>query len=283
MRLYSLVTMPLRAAMLLGTLAVMVAGGAGGVFLWRSSGPERGSGDRDSDRAAIRAACDAAARKVAEMRGQPARVGVLRVANDPDDAGKAALVDAFEALPGWGAQAENVLGSLAGDLATAVATSASLDELLSANERLDLQVVATGRILEQVTTQDGDHRAVLSLQAFDIETKQWLVRDNFSGVHNPPGGPLKRWPVWLRLLTWVVVVVVLPWVSAPATFWAVEQKRNSASLMVVAAYVAVDMLVAWALTGFARSGGIGWRLTLAFIVSALYTYVACEAVAARAR
>ena len=92
---------------------------------------------------------------------------------------------------------------------------------------------------------------------------------------------LQKLPWGARLGGWLVFVGVLPWVTAFATDWALGQKSNLASVLLLVVYVILGVVLAFALLGSQLAGGRD-VLTLAgaFLASAGYTFWACEQVAA---
>jgi hypothetical protein len=91
-------------------------------------------------------------------------------------------------------------------------------------------------------------------------------------------------PVPLRVAAWLLAVGMLPWLTHALTAWAVKGKSNAASGLVLGGYVAAAVLLALALTALQATGAqLALLLPGAALVSAGYSYWACERVADRYR
>jgi NAD/NADP transhydrogenase alpha subunit len=123
------------------------------------------------------------------------------------------------------------------------------------------------------------------MNAYDVGNARWLFRGRITGAWEPPPEQFAtRFPAWIRAVVWVLILLLLPWLTAPATHIALESKSNVASLVLLLAYTGVDMLTVLILTGF-RVAGAGPLLLLvgATAIALGYNYWACEAIAERSR
>lgn len=235
---------------------------------------------------AARNAARAAAQTIRETAPAGAmRIGVAHLANDPTDAVTELLKTELRRLPGTTVEDHSPIQRFLGDVSRAIREATSLDELLHAARRVDLDVVVGGRVLQTEALDPGQGKALLQVLAYDCRTGGWLTRDTFAGTWQPGLGERVSDRVLgmgriARLLFWVGVVVALPWATFWGTRWALERRSNLASFLVILAYTGAGLLLAVALSGFALKGGADWgRFFGAFLFCALYNYWACERIA----
>ena len=216
----------------------------------------------------------------------PVRFGVAHFVGDPSDQVTKSVRSVLAVRDDWTVEESSVIQKFLGDVSKAVAKATSLDELVHAGRRVELDVIVAGRVVE-IKEEAGVARAELDLCAYDVRSGRWLHRDKLAASCRAAGkGATSRgmkrlaWP--FRLLLWLLFAGLLPWVTPFATRWAIERKSNLASFALVTGYTAVDLLLAMALSGFSIVGtGHGFLLLGAFLLCAGYNYWVCERMAGR--
>jgi hypothetical protein len=83
-----------------------------------------------------------------------------------------------------------------------------------------------------------------------------------------------------RILIWMGVVVVLPWVSVPVIGWVARRDSNTVAGIMVAAYtLPLTVLLAW-LFNWPFETSVGWTCILAGgLFAALYNIFVCDWIA----
>lgn len=92
------------------------------------------------------------------------------------------------------------------------------------------------------------------------------------------------WTTVKYVLAWIGFVVVLPWATFFVTPWVMRKESNGAAALMLAGYLAVDMVVAfWMIGGVRGLGSLSWTvLILGFLSAGVYNLKACEYQAERA-
>lgn len=85
------------------------------------------------------------------------------------------------------------------------------------------------------------------------------------------------WSIVGRAATWVGIVAVVPWACFWATRWAVRRDSNAAGAIVLAAYLAVDVIAALLLAGVHGHGVLTWTVFIfGFLAAGVYNLVVCD-------
>ncbi len=237
---------------------------------------------------AVERAVDLAVARLEPAVPGPARFGVAHILNDPRDQVTTLVRMALLRHEGWTVNEGSVIQRFLSDVTEALSQATSLEEIVRAGQKVDMDVVIAGRVLA-VDATNGVGRAVLQLYAYDTRAGAWLLKDDFTADWKP--NVAQRTAIGLRglsglarLALWLGVVLVFPWVTAFATHWALDRKTNLSSLLVVSGYTLVGLLFALVLVRPALGQGLpGWPLIGAFLFGTIYNYWACERIAERAR
>jgi len=237
---------------------------------------------------ALHAAAQIAVERLAPEIGPTARIGVARLGNDPLDTATTVLKTALAARPGWRVEEHSIIQRFLADVSRAVAQATSLDEIVRAGQKVDLDVIIAGKVSE-VATEEGITRASLELTAYDARKGAVALRDTFTADWRPTiltrlGRAFEGVGPFWRFILWLGVVLALPWVTRFATVAATGRKSNLASFLLVLAYTIAGLLLAALMTGFQLLGGGQWlRFFGALIICAGYSFWACERIAAAER
>lgn len=208
----------------------------------------------------------------------PGRVGVAHIAGDREERVTTGLRSGFSAREGWSAVEGSPIRRFLADVEEAVAAASSLEEILVAGRKVGMDVIVAGRLLHLSSTQ-AVATARMDLYAYDVRDGKWLVKGPVEVVTTLGlMDQLKKFPLPLRVMIWIVVVGALPWLTAPLTRWALERKSNGASSTILIAYSLASLGLALVLTGFALAWG--WAFVV-FSLSAFYHFHACERIARR--
>ena len=234
---------------------------------------------------AVKAACEKVADLCAAKAAKPARIGVAHLANDPNALATSVLRDALSSRAGFQVQQGSPVQKFLKDVGRAVSEATSLDEVVNAGRRVELDVIVAGKVLA-VDATNGAAQAALQVYAYDVRPGQWLVKDTVTAEYNP-SLPERTWD-WCkgtkpmtRVIGWLLIVVLMPWVTLFATRWALEKRDNTASFIIVSAYTVFAMALAVGLGG-APGGTAYWmKMLAAFVFAAAYSFWACERIAAR--
>lgn len=226
-------------------------------------------------------------RLAAQVRG-PARFGVAHFIGDERDEVTAAVRAELATRPGWTVEKSSIIERFLEDIGRAVARATSLEEVVQAGQKVELDVLVAGRVLALETT-NGAGRAVAQVYAYDLRPGAWVVRETLTGTWTPnaiqqAGRRMQQTSPLARAAIWLAAVALLPWLTAFATHRALERKSNASSFAVLSLYTIVGLALALALSGFdVQGGGAAVKLLFAFIVCAAYNFWACERIAERAR
>lgn len=243
---------------------------------------------RELDAAELRAAnrvCDQVVSAIAEKTGdRNLTIGLVHLLGDSSDQITDRLRLALNEPSGWTVDFRSVPQAVISDIAHALADASTFEEILNAGDRVSLQLMVMGRIKEVTRINEGAYIGI-DIFAYDIQRGEWLLRKDFEAVWEPGAIQLlnmkvSNLPLWQKLILWLIIVGLLPWVTPFATRWAIGRKTNQAGFLVLASYVAVGLFLAGLFMGFELSGFFSW---VAFIVSlalaCAYNYWACEKIA----
>ena len=174
-------------------------------------------------------------------------------------------------------------------LATVVSLRAiklpSLEQLARAGDRVALDLLIAGKVVEVVPTVGDTARSTLELAAYDTVTGTLVLRRQFSATWEP--SVLKKIqhgitaaPLWQRSLVWIGAILLLPWITPSLTHWAHGKKTNAASSALLAIYGGLAILLAGFLMGFQLTGATDWLILAgALILSTAWSYWSCERIA----
>ena len=85
------------------------------------------------------------------------------------------------------------------------------------------------------------------------------------------------WDVLKSVLAWLGIVLVLPWAGFFLMPWVTKLDTNVASGLLLAGYLAIDFLVAVALSGWSVEGTLTWMvLILGLLAAGVYNFLVCE-------
>ncbi|MBA4386634.1 MAG: hypothetical protein C0404_01565 [Verrucomicrobia bacterium] len=237
---------------------------------------------------AINNACAKIADACSEKIKKPARLGVASFADDSRDIVtfdlRAELAKRKDITVVQGSPVQKFLG----DVAKAVVNASSIEDVMTAAKKVEMDVIVAGKVLKVESSNDL-HQAALQVYAYDVRSAGFILKETYTGVWSP--GMLEKVsnrihklsPAW-RITLWGLVVLLLPWLTSFGTRAALEKKSNLASFLLVSTYTVITMALAVTLVGFTISGGGQWLLfLLAFVVSAGYNFWACETIAGRER
>jgi len=235
------------------------------------------------------AAMDAAA-ELGDMfaRGEePARIGLARLGDDPYGSVTARLGEALDVRKELTWDRTSVVRRFVQDLGSAAWNSTSLDELATSGRRVKLDGLVTGKV---VLPEEGDGKPSLELRVLDLRPGGEKRKLTMPGRQLPetvgtpvptPSSPPFSWG-WLLLAA--LGILALPWLTPFCTEWAVGRKSNGASALLLAGYVAADMMLLGLVPGLTVWLAGGWLApALAAAFCAGYSHWACETIAARRR
>ncbi len=240
--------------------------------------------------AETRAAQEAAQSIVKELQRkveQPTRFGVAYFVGDRYNVVTDTLRTTLGAPATWTVEEGSIILRFLEDVSKAIARATSVEEVVQAGQKVELDVIVAGRVLDSETINETG-RIEIETHIYDVRSGEWLVRSSFTGQWEP--GRIERagrqvqavGPFW-RFAMWLAFVLLLPWVTAFATHYALERRNNVAGFAVVTGYTVMDMAVALLLVGFTLAGGLPWfKFLVAFLFSGGYNYWACERIAGRA-
>ena len=218
----------------------------------------------------------------------PVRIGVAHLANDPTDVFTSTLRLALAGRKAWQLDESSVIQKLLADLARTVAQATSLDEVMHAGRRVELDVILMGKVVA-VGERAGGAQADVDIYAYDARVGQWLMKEPVRATWRPTlaqrvRDTLRGTNRLTRLAVWLLFAGLLPWVTAPATRRVLERKSNRASFILLTVYTGLDLLLAFALAGFRVVGPRnGLVLAVLLLLCAGYNFWACERIAERER
>lgn len=86
------------------------------------------------------------------------------------------------------------------------------------------------------------------------------------------------WQTLKYVVTWIGIVLALPWATFFVTSWVVAKDSNLAVALMLAGYAVADAVVAFCLIGriFGLDGFVWILLLLGFLAAAVYNLKVCE-------
>ncbi len=215
----------------------------------------------------------------------PLRVGVAHLLSDPTDEVTTTLRRAVAGHPRFEVDDRSVIKRFLKDVTSQLEGATTLEQILNAGRRVDLDVVIAGSVRD-ITSTEADALATVQLRAFAPGQKRRLLNEAVTGSstvaaaredENHGGGS--------RILVWllgIAGIAALPWITAPLSFHARRQRTNAAGALLLLGYTAIGM-AALALLGLYTVTGPWLPAALAVSVAVLgtYNYCACETLAKR--
>jgi hypothetical protein len=265
---------------ILGALALVIAW-QGYVFLRRDPVVWTHS-ERD-------AAVAAAERLAAELEARVprrARIGVVHFVGDPHDLVTETVKAELARRDGWSVEEGSVIRKFLGDVSRTMLDATSVEELVNAGRRVELDVLVGGRVGEfrynAADADGGGERCGVSLdvRVYELRAGRTLFNESVAAEVAVQAAGAPR-PFRLRhLLIWLLIAALLPWLTAFATHSALERRSNVISAVLVTGYALTDVLLYHWLVGVYAGGG--WRLVMWAGLAAgcwAYNWFICEKVA----
>ncbi len=85
------------------------------------------------------------------------------------------------------------------------------------------------------------------------------------------------WQVIKYVLAWLGLVIVLPWALFFVPPWVIKKESNFAAGLMLAGYLALDVVVALLLAGARGHGTLTWVvLLLGFGAAGVYNFLVCD-------
>ena len=219
--------------------------------------------------------------------GRELRIGVAHILNDPSDILTDRLRMALGRQAGWSVEEGSIIQRFLLDVSQAVKDATSIDEVVNAGRRVELDVIVAGRALT-INQQGRSAEALMDLRAYDLRSGKWVTEENIHATWSPQSkstamaaasGSLQN-PL-IRFSIWLAVVALLPWVTGFATLWALERNSNAHSFFLLSGYSAIGLGLGLFLVRFQLQD---WRGALGAIAVLLfctcYNYWACERIGA---
>jgi hypothetical protein len=237
---------------------------------------------------AAQAVCDLAVQALVAHDSGPMRFGVAHLSGDATDGVTQLLRDALARQPGWTVEQDSVIEKILKDVGEAVARATSFEEVLTAGRRVELDMVVAGRLLALETGTDGVARASVQILAWNVKTGGWALRETFHADWKPSlldkaKDRLGALSPTVKFVLWLLVILLLPFLTAPVTHWALEKRNNLSSFIVISGYTALGLALGLLIAGNRVLGrGHGLVFLAAFAFCAGYNYWACERIARRA-
>ena len=216
------------------------------------------------------------------------RIGVVHFVNDPTDRVTETFIRVFSAPATWAVDERSVIQRFLGDIGRAVARATTPEEVAFAGRQVELDWVVMGRV-HQLSVVDEVALVELSVWIYDLNRGEWMYRERLVRTRDAgqdiESAMSRFWSrPWVRVLTWILVVALLPWLTAPLIYRVIEHKSNALSAILLGAYGAADLLLMLALMGFDVSGRNPAILVAAALLAVtIYNYWACEKIAEETR
>lgn len=225
------------------------------------------------EKIAIRNACDQAAELLNEIdqSDKTRRVGVAHFINDPNDEFTAAMKETLKKNSKWKIEDQSIIQKFLGDVTAAVRNATSLDEIVNAGRRVNLDSVVAGKIIE-VKEEDDTVSVEAVIHVYDLENGKTLLNKTIVEKWEPPTSYRIRHAVdslhpIIRFCLWLIFVGLLPLLTAQLTHWIVEKSSNVASFIMLSAYTLLDLIALIILFNFSEPG--------AGVIAILFLSVAC--------
>lgn len=210
-------------------------------------------------------------------------LAVLPLAGDPDEFLTAKLRSSIRASGKYELVDDSFFRKILQEGGARSAPVASFDAAVAAARRAGVDFALFGEVVRFETTEGGGalkvnlrladraaRQAVFS-RTFERTTGGGVMSSNYWRAHIADSSK------WRRVLIWVLLVLLLPIVTAPLIRRITEQESNAWNLVVLIVYTAVDEGVAFALTGLWVPGALTTVVLLAALFSsAYYNYLAAS-------
>lgn len=217
----------------------------------------------------------------------PLIVGLAHLLNDPRDTATGVMRDRLNAHPRFEVHEGSILKKFFSDVTKAFSEATSLEEVLQAGQKVELDIVIAGRMLEVILLGENKASAKADLIAWDVRAGNTLTRQTLEATWEPtwlqtPDQKLRALSAFQRLLIWLALVLSAPWLTAFATHRILERKSNAASFTLLLSYTIFGTALAVMFTR-ATPGTNGYWLTIlaSLIITAAYSFRACERIASR--
>jgi len=214
--------------------------------------------------------------------GTAKRIGLAHLINDGSGQATEMLRLALESQPRWEVDARSIPQAIVGDIFESVFKASSLEEVARAGDRVALDLIVAGRVVEIVPTAGDTARATIELVAYDTIKGTRVLHRQFAGTWEPTfiakvQHEITGAPLWQRALVWLGAILLLPWITPFLTHWAHSKKTNAASSALLAIYGGLAVLLAGFLMGFQLQGSSDWLILAgALILSTAWSYWSCE-------
>ena len=224
---------------------------------------------------------------LAQQLQGPVRFGVAHFVNDDSDRVTESIRRALASRAGWTVEQGSILKKFLEDITKAAANATTVEEIIKAGQRVEIDVFVMGQILS-IDETNGVGRATVQVYAYDVRPGAWVLQKAVTsewkpGFVNQTMGKVSGLRPRSKFILWILFVIFLPWLTYPLTHWALEKKTNVSSFVVISLYTVLDLALAVLLTGFRIVGGESWLMFLsAFVLSAGYSFWICERIAGRA-
>jgi hypothetical protein len=223
-----------------------------------------------------------------EHRSQPRRIGVVHFVNDPTRQVTDAVSTRFAGPTEWTVDDRSVIQRFLGDVGRSLARASTPEEVAFAARDVELDWVVMGRV-HDVMADAETARIELSVWIYDLERGTWVYRERLARTFHADQSlavtVASFWSrPWVRVLAWLILATLLPWLTAPLIYRVIEHKSNLLSALLLSGYGAADLLLMLALMNFhvtSRQTSIG--IALALLLASLYNYWACEKIAEATR
>lgn len=212
--------------------------------------------------------------------------GIAHLLNDSNEMATAALKDALRSSGRYEVHEGSVLKKFFSDVTDALSESKSLEEVLRAGQKVKLDLVLAGRVVDVVLINESKATAKLELLAWDTREAKIMMRQTIEataeiGWEQKAGQMMRGLPAHQRLIIWLAIVASAPWLTAFATHRVLEKKSNASSFLLILVYALFGTALAMLLiTNVPGSSRFGLTTLLALAVSAGYSFWACERIAA---
>lgn len=215
------------------------------------------------------------------------RVGVVGLLGDSSGQAAETLRAAVDKRRSMSLETAGVPRAFIRDVGNALADASTLEDVFSAAGKVGMDVLLAGKIQSVERLASGGARSSIELNAWDLQAGEWLVRRTAEADWHPGFGDrmitvFTSAPAWQRTLLWLLIVGLLPWLTAFFPRWARDRRSNYAAALMLASYILVALFLAAAFTGFRATTMGDWLALLsAFAISGVYSYWAAERIVAK--
>jgi len=219
-------------------------------------------------------------------RTQPARIGLAHLKGDPYGTVTTLLGIALDTQPELTWERTSIVKRFVADVSSAVWNASSLEELAASGRKVQLEGLISGKVI----INDDDALPALELRVFNLLPGGNCRTLYFPGRIRTPEETKLIPEVFSRTLAkgWLILsilaILILPWLTPFLTVWALNQKSNTASALLLTAYVAADLILISLLPGAATlmADHLFWMALFAALCAG-YSHWVCESIAARNR